>query len=190
MHRTTIRRLLPLLAAALVLAACSTGGGASAGSSTAPSAAPTDASSEPPSAAPPSPGASASNPAAAATIAVAQTTLGEIVVDAEGRTLYLFTRDTQGAGTSACNDDCAANWPPLLLEEGETPTAAAGITGALGTATRGDGTTQVTLNGWPLYYFAADTAAGDTNGQGVDDVWFVVSPAGEAVGGGSGTDEY
>jgi len=193
MHRTAIRRLLPLLAAALVLAACSTGGASATPSTTAPSVAPTDAPSKVPSAAPPSP--SAAEPegtanATAATIAVAQTSLGEIVVDAEGRTLYLFTRDTPGAATSVCNDDCAADWPPLLVEEGETAAAGQGVTGELGTATRDDGTTQVTLNGWPLYYFAGDTAAGDTNGQGVNDVWFVVTPAGEAVEGGSGTDEY
>ena len=124
------------------------------------------------------------------TIAVAQTSLGEIVVDAAGRTLYLFTRDTQHAGTSVCNDDCATNWPPLLVADGTTPTADEGITGEIGTATREDGTTQLTVNGWPLYFFAADAAAGDTNGQGVNDVWFAVSSAGEAVTGGSGTDEY
>lgn len=191
MHRTTSRRRVAMLAAAaLAVAACSTGSGASTAPSTAASAAPSDAPSGAPSAAPPSPSAAASEPAAAATIAVASTSLGEIVVEAEGRTLYLFTRDTQGAGTSACNDECAANWPPVLVDDGVTPTAGAGVTGELGTATRDDGTTQVTLNGWPLYTFAADAAPGDTNGQGVNDVWFAVSPAGEAVTGGSGTDEY
>lgn len=192
MHRTTSHRWLAAFAAALtmILAACSTGGGASTPPSVGETVAPSEASSEPPAAAPPSPGAAASGSAAAATIAVASTNLGEIVVDDAGRTLYLFTRDTQGAGTSVCNDECAVNWPPLLVDGAATPTAAEGITGQLGTATRDDGTTQVTLNGWPLYTFAADAAPGDTNGQGVNDAWFAVSPAGEAVTGGSGTDEY
>ena len=186
-----VRFLHPaVLAAALLFtsAACSTGGASTAPSSAA-TAGPTEAPSEP-SAAQPSPSVAASDPVAAATIAVASTSVGEIVVDAEGRTLYLFTKDAQGAGTSVCNGDCAANWPPLLVADGQAPTAGEAVTGEVATATRDDGTTQVTLNGWPLYYFAADAAPGDTNGQGLNDVWFVVSPAGEAVTGGSGTDEY
>jgi len=182
-HRTPARRTLSLIGAVmLIVAACSTGGDASS----APSAAPSKA----PSAAAPSPGDAASEGATNASVAVASSSLGKIVVDAEGRTLYLFTSDTQGAGTSVCNDECAANWPPLVIDEGAAPTPGNGVTGELGTATRDDGTTQVTLNGWPLYYFAADQAAGDTNGQGVNDVWFVIAPDGEAVDGGKGTDEY
>jgi predicted lipoprotein with Yx(FWY)xxD motif len=112
---------------------------------------------------------------------VASSDLGEIVVDEEGRTLYLFTRDTQGAGNSVCNGDCATAWPPLTVDDDGGVATGDGVTGEVGTATRDDGSTQVTLNGWPLYYFQADAAPGDANGQGVNDVWWVVDPAGDAI---------
>lgn len=117
----------------------------------------------------------------AATVQVSESAeFGQILVDAEGRSLYLFTNDTQDSGTSACTGDCLVEWPPLL-SDGE-PVAGEGVDAALlGTITRDDGTTQVTYNGWPLYYFADDTAPGDTNGQGLGSVWFLVTPAGEAV---------
>ena len=105
---------------------------------------------------------------------------GPILVDGAGMSLYLFTNDTQNSGASTCADDCLAAWP-ALLSDGD-PVAGEGVDAALlGTITRDDGTTQVTYNGWPLYYYAEDTAAGDTNGQGVGDVWFLVTPTGEAV---------
>jgi predicted lipoprotein with Yx(FWY)xxD motif len=104
--------------------------------------------------------------------------LGDILVDAEGMTLYLFTNDTPN--TSNCYDQCAVNWPPLLTEG--DPEAGEGADSALlGTTTRTDGTTQVTYNGWPLYYYIQDENAGDVTGQDVGGVWFVVSPAGEQV---------
>lgn len=102
--------------------------------------------------------------------------LGEILADTDGKTLYLFVPDNQGA--SVCNDDCADAWPPVL----GTVAAGDGVNGELlGTAARQDGSEQATYNGWPLYYFAADAAPGDTNGQGVNDVWYVVSAGGEAI---------
>ena len=105
---------------------------------------------------------------------------GPILVDGAGMSLYLFTNDTQDSGASTCADDCLANWPALLTDG--DPVAGEGVDAALlGTITRDDGTTQVTYNGWPLYYYAEDTAAGDTTGQGVGDVWFLVTPEGEAV---------
>lgn len=110
-----------------------------------------------------------------ATVAVADSDLGEVLVDAEGMTLYMFDPDEQGDPT--CYDDCAGTWPPLVAD-GE-PVAGDGVdAGLLGTVERTDGSTQVTYDGWPLYYFAADAAAGDTNGQGVNDVWWVMSPDG------------
>jgi predicted lipoprotein with Yx(FWY)xxD motif len=117
----------------------------------------------------------------AATVEVSESAeFGPILVDGEGMSLYLFTNDTQNSGTSTCADDCLAEWPPLL-SDGD-PVAGEGVDAAmLGTITRDDGTTQVTYNGWPLYYFADDTAPGDTNGQGLGDVWFLVTPDGEAV---------
>ena len=108
---------------------------------------------------------------------------GPILVDGQGMSLYVFMADTQDAGTSACADDCAVEWPPLVTDG--SPVAGEGVDAALlGTITRDDGSTQVTYNGWPLYLFEEDTAAGDTNGQGIDEfggLWFLVSPEGEAV---------
>lgn len=116
---------------------------------------------------------------AAAGLAVAESPLGGIVVDGEGNTLYLFDND-EGSGESTCEGDCAANWPPFTVE-GDVE-AGAGLDSALvGTTERSDGTTQVTYNGHPLYYFAADQAPGDANGQAVGDIWWVVGPDGEAI---------
>ena len=99
--------------------------------------------------------------------------LGPILTDPAGRTLYLFAKDT-APGESTCYEQCAANWPPFTADE---PLGLPGnIEGELTTITRNDGTTQVAYNGIPLYYFAKDTQPGDTNGQGVGDVWFVVHP--------------
>lgn len=107
-------------------------------------------------------------------------TFGSALTDAEGRSLYLFTNDTQNAGTSSCTGDCLVNWPPLLTDG--DPVAGEGVDETmLGTIALPDGTTQVTYNGWPLYYYIDDTAAGDATGQGVGDVWFLVTPAGEAI---------
>jgi predicted lipoprotein with Yx(FWY)xxD motif len=105
-------------------------------------------------------------------------TLGSFLVDAKGMTLYLYTKDTPN--TSVCYDQCASNWPPLLVTD--NPTAGAGVDAAkLGTTQRTDGTMQVTYNGWPLYYFKSDKKAGDTVGQGVGSVWYVLTPAGDMV---------
>jgi len=110
---------------------------------------------------------------------------GSILVDANGMALYAFMADTQNGDTSTCGDDdgCATEWPPLV-SDGD-PVAGEGVDASLlGTITRDDGTTQVTYNGWPLYLFEEDTAAGDTNGQGIDEfggLWHLVSPTGEAI---------
>ena len=110
---------------------------------------------------------------------------GSILVDANGMALYAFMADTQNGDTSTCGDDdgCATEWPPLV-SDGD-PVAGEGVDASLlGTITRDDGTMQVTYNGWPLYLFEEDTAAGDTNGQGIDEfggLWFLVSPTGDAI---------
>ncbi len=105
-------------------------------------------------------------------------TLGQIVVDSKGMTLYLYTMDTPNK--SVCYDTCAKNWPPLLATG--TPKALEGVNSTkLGTTPRTDGTLQVTYNGWPLYYYAKDTQAGETKGQDVGSVWFAISPTGEMV---------
>ncbi|MCB9419013.1 MAG: hypothetical protein H6667_04375 [Ardenticatenaceae bacterium] len=100
--------------------------------------------------------------------------LGDFLVDANGMTLYMFTNDE--ANVSNCYDQCAVNWPPLLVQAGEVPVPGFGVTGELGVTMRNDETLQVTYNGMPLYYWVNDNALGDTTGQGVNDVWFVVSP--------------
>jgi predicted lipoprotein with Yx(FWY)xxD motif len=115
---------------------------------------------------------------AAATVALADTSLGEVLVDADGLTLYLFTKDT--GGTSTCSGGCASTWPPLVVE-GE-PTAGDGVDEAeLGTIERDDGSMQVTYHGKPLYLYAADSEPGDVAGQGVGDVWFAVTADGDAA---------
>lgn len=114
--------------------------------------------------------------AMSSSIEVASTDLGEMLVDGDGNSLYLFIPDAQGDST--CYDDCEANWPPLTDGAEAGPDVDAAL---IGSTTRTDGSDQVTYNGWPLYYFAGDAAPGDTNGQGLNDVWFVVSPAGEPI---------
>jgi predicted lipoprotein with Yx(FWY)xxD motif len=119
---------------------------------------------------------SAVQPSGPATINVSQNaTMGSLLVDSKGMTLYLYTTDTPN--TSNCYGPCAVAWPPLLTAG--APIAGSGVTASmLGTTTRTDGTTQVTYNGWPLYYYQTDKAAGDTTGENVQNVWFVVTPAG------------
>lgn len=116
-----------------------------------------------------------------ALLTTADSELGEIVVDGEGMTVYMFDNDTQGGDASTCEGECAVNWP-AVTSDSEDP-AVEGVTGEVGTITGVDGETQVTLNGWPLYYFAGDSAPGDTNGQAVNDIWWVLTPAGEKIGG-------
>src|SRR5688572_12741083 len=105
---------------------------------------------------------------------------GPILVDGEGLSLYLFTNDTKDSGESTCTGECLVEWPALATDG--SPVAGAGVDGTLlSTITRDDGSLQVAYNGWPLYYFHEDAAAGDTNGQGLGGVWFLVSPEGEAI---------
>lgn len=118
--------------------------------------------------------------AAATTLTLIDSPLGKILGDAKGNTLYIFTKDT--SGTSVCVDACANAWPPAAATG--TPTAATGITATgLGTITRADGTTQLAINGQPLYRFAGDAAPGDTAGQGSNQVWWVVGADGTAIKG-------
>lgn len=100
--------------------------------------------------------------------------LGTVLTGANGKTLYVFDRDTPG--TSNCNDTCASTWPALTLASGQ-PVAPPGLSGTLALITRGDGGKQVTYNDRPLYFFASDAAAGDTKGDGVGGVWHAAKPA-------------
>jgi predicted lipoprotein with Yx(FWY)xxD motif len=109
-------------------------------------------------------------------LAVATTDLGDVLVDAGGMTLYVFTPDAQGDST--CLEGCADRWPPVP----EATAVGDGLDPALlGTATRPDGDVQATYGGWPLYRFAADVAPGDVAGQGVGQVWYVLDAAGSPV---------
>ena len=113
-----------------------------------------------------------------ATVNLADTSLGKVLVDGAGMTLYAFTAD--GGGKSACNGACAAKWPPLA--GGSAPTLGAGLDAAdFASITRDDGTAQATFYGLPLYHFAGDTAAGDLNGQGLGGKWYVVGADGKLV---------
>ena len=120
-----------------------------------------------------------------ATVSATSTNLGRILVDGNGRTLYLFEKDQ--SNQSACAGACAAAWP--VDQSSATPKAGSGVTASmLGTITRSDGSTQVTYNKHPLYYFQGDSGSGQHNGQGVDAFgakWFAVTPAGGAVSGGA-----
>ena len=152
--------VIPLVA--LSVAAC--GGGAAATASP-----------------PPAPSKVTTAPTKTAAVRVAKSSLGSILVDATGRTLYLFKADS--GTSSACTGACATAWPPLLPKG--TPTAGTGLTASkLGTITRPGGTRQVTYNGHPLYLFIKDKKPGQTTGQGLTAfgaAWFAVSPVGNQI---------
>ncbi|MFC3994727.1 hypothetical protein ACFOVU_02295 [Nocardiopsis sediminis] len=113
-----------------------------------------------------------------------ETSLGSVITDAEGWTLYVFTEDSTEPPTSNCADDCAEQWPPVLAE-GEV--TANGVEQALFASTqREDGTEQLTIAGWPLYRYAGDAAPGDVNGQAFGDQWYAVTPEGQMVEGTGG----
>ena len=118
-----------------------------------------------------------------ATVGVANSGLGKILVDSQGRTLYLFRKDS--GTSSACTGACAGAWPPLRANG--KPTAGSGPTPSmLGTSKRSDGKPQVTYNGHPLYRYQGDQKVGDTSGQGITAfgaAWFALSPAGTQVSG-------
>ena len=169
--RTPLRLLLVLIAA-FALAACSDTGSSPSAASVAPATEP------PASEAPASEAPASEEPAGGATIELAESDLGAILVDADGMTLYGFTVDTEGV--SACYDDCATNWPALIAD-GDV-TVGEGLDQSLvTTVARTDGTMQVKYGDWPLYYFANDAAAGDTNGQGLNEVWYVVGADGALI---------
>jgi predicted lipoprotein with Yx(FWY)xxD motif len=115
---------------------------------------------------------------------VQKANFGRYLTDSKGQTLYSYKPDT--ANTSTCYGSCASAWPPLLVTG--APVAGTGVnTAQLGTTKRTDGTTQVTYNGAPLYYYAGDGVPGDINGQGVGGVWYVLSPRGTPMLNGVGT---
>jgi predicted lipoprotein with Yx(FWY)xxD motif len=116
-----------------------------------------------------------------ATVGVANENVGKILVDSQGRTLYLFERDS---GTrSACSGACAVEWPPLRAS-GKATVGSGANASVVATSARSDGRPQVVYNGHPLYVFSADRKAGDTNGQGVNafgGLWYVLSSSGDEI---------
>jgi predicted lipoprotein with Yx(FWY)xxD motif len=119
-----------------------------------------------------------------ATVGVAnEGNLGMILVDSQGRTLYMFQKDS--GMKSACFGACASDWPPLRASG--KPTVSSGANASMvGTTTRSDGKPQVTYNGHPLYLYTGDQKPGDTNGEGLTAFgggWFALSPAGNQVSG-------
>jgi predicted lipoprotein with Yx(FWY)xxD motif len=149
------------LLAALTMAAAACGDNNNQSSETAATAAPTT---------------TAAQRASGTTVAVTSSKLGNILVDGDGRTLYAFTKDK--GDQSACSGGCATNWPALT----GTATAGTGVQASLlSTSMQANGDSQVTYGGRPLYYFAGDAKPGDTNGQGVGNLWFALTADGQLV---------
>ena len=185
MTKNRLIRLAGALPIVMILAACTSSGGAtplpsSPASAAPPSAAASDAASPSEAA-----GASASPEDSGGTaseeypLKVASGTVGgasvKFLTGADGKTLYIFKKDTADNGKSVCNGNCADNWPPYLADELDEVQADATATGKLSIVTRDDGKKQLAYNGLPLYYFAADKAAGDTNGSAIAN-WAVANP--------------
>jgi predicted lipoprotein with Yx(FWY)xxD motif len=127
-------------------------------------------------------GAGIASAGGSATVQVKSTSLGKILVNSKGLTLYMWKKDKQGAKTSACTGSCLALWP-LVTVSGK-PTAGPGVSKSkLGTIKVG-GKNEVTYNGWPLYTYAPDTAPGQTKGQAISvppPAWYVLSPSGNPI---------
>lgn len=178
--RQTRRTFLGAVTATVALSGCLGDEGGSGDSTPAPE--PTDS----PTTTEASTASPTSSPAATATGDTSPTVqvrshpdLGEILVGPDELTLYMFDSDTRGDPASTCYDSCADAWPPLVVDGDPTP--GEGVTAALSTFEREGEGTQVAANGWPLYYFASDESPGDANGQGVNDVWWVLRPDGAPV---------
>jgi predicted lipoprotein with Yx(FWY)xxD motif len=108
----------------------------------------------------------------AAAVSTGNTSLGPVLVDAGGHTLYGLTKDVNGMPT--CAGACASEWPPAVVDGTQLP---AGLDAKVfSVVARPDGTHQLRAGKWPLYRFAGDTKAGETNGQGTGGVWFAVAP--------------
>ena len=189
MHNRRITTQASLLAAggalALLVAACSSGGGAGTGAGGGGAGTTGSTSSGSTSSGSTSSGSTSSG--AGTMVTTANGTAGTYLTDGSGRTLYLWMADKNGKST--CSGSCAAVWPPL------TTKAAPAVGGSakaadLGTVARSDGTTQVTYNGHPLYYYASDSKPGDMTGEGSNGFgakWWIVAPSGTAITTSSGS---
>jgi predicted lipoprotein with Yx(FWY)xxD motif len=108
--------------------------------------------------------------------------IGTYVTDGAGRTLYRFDEDSAKPPKATCNGDCAKAWPPLLIKSPGKIYPKGIDPQIIGYVERADGHCQVTINGWPVYYFAKDQKAGDILGQGVKGTWFAIDPKGGKTG--------
>ncbi len=113
-------------------------------------------------------------------IGIGDSSLGRVMVDGSGMTLYMFARDRYNV--SFCDGQCLVAWPPMMLRSNQT-LADVELSGGLrrsrlSYALRDDGSRQVTYNGWPLYYWFRDTKPGDVRGQWVNDIWWVMTEDG------------
>ena len=177
-----MKKHLSIGLSAFALAALLSGCAGGSGTTTATTSAAAPPASSPATSPAPASSAAASSapaPAMAAELKVAESKLGQIVVDGKGMSVYYFTKDTKDSGTSACTGGCLTAWPPVTTTS-DSP-AVEGVTGTPGTIATPDGKKQVTINGMPIYYFAKDAAAGDILGQGVNSVWYLVAPSGEMI---------
>lgn len=123
---------------------------------------------------------SSSQEPGSAEISVADTSLGDVLVDSEGRTLYMFEPDSPTKST--CMGSCEANWP--VVAASKAPSHTADVSAKLAVIDRSDGKKQVVAGDWPLYTFVGDEGPGDVTGQGLNTfggLWYVVSPAGEPI---------
>ncbi|HEY5879483.1 MAG TPA: hypothetical protein VIU11_11260 [Nakamurella sp.] len=178
--RAIIAAPIAVVAAGLLLSAC--GAGSVTGSAQiSPAAAASTVSTASAVAEPTATAAKAADPAATPAATVAEVgSFGSILVGEDGRTLYAFTKDVDGQST--CFDACAAAWPAVTVADGFTPPT--GVDPALvSTVARPDGSQQLKVGKWPLYYYAGDGAPGETNGQGVGGVWYVVKADGTLIKG-------
>jgi predicted lipoprotein with Yx(FWY)xxD motif len=164
-----------LAAVAVLLAAC--------GGSSSPSSSPSSSQPAPSTSSSPSSTTGTAPGATGAAVSLSTTSLGNVLVNAQGFTLYLFQADT--ATKSACSGACASVWPPATATATGAPVAGSGLTASLlTTLTRADGTKQLEYNGHPLYTYAGDSAAGQTTGEGNTSFgagWFVVDAGGNKV---------
>jgi predicted lipoprotein with Yx(FWY)xxD motif len=168
LRRTSLRRLgfgVPLAAVAILVAACGSSSSTSAAATktTSPTTTPTASA---------APSSRASRPTLALKTATGKA--GIWLTNSAGRALYVYTRDK--GTTSECYGPCATAWPPLTTTGPVTLSGKYAVARDLGVTTRTNGTKQVTYGGHPLYYFKGDTAPGQTNGQGVNGVFFLIGP--------------
>jgi predicted lipoprotein with Yx(FWY)xxD motif len=130
-------------------------------------------------------GSSSGGSAASGTVATGSTSLGTVLTNSAGFTLYYFTPEKDGKIVCAADSACNTTWPPLVSSSG-APSAPSGASGTFGVATLPNGMAEVTYQNWPLHIYSGDSAAGQTNGQGIQGMWFAATPALTTAGSGSG----